>query len=184
MHPPLSKAIPGAHGTVLAAACLVPNSGDLRYVRRDEIDGPIADAAWEAFAEAARPAAAAELARLEPEYLRDKDQVIQCAILRSDRQTTAGALLAPDFLKRFRDIFGSKLLVAVPNRFTIYIFPALASRYAGYGERVVAEYRDSTYPVSREVFELSAEGMKAVGTFEPELRSSLREGRRSRLPSG
>jgi hypothetical protein len=75
-------------------------------------------------------------------------------------------VLSPDFLKKFKDIFGPTILVAIPSRFTVYVFPALASEYKNYSPLVIQAYQQSAYPVSLEVFEISDAGMRAIGTFE------------------
>ena len=164
MRPALSQPIPGAKTTVLAAGWADENQELHCFPQKQfELSGK---PDWTDFAHKTEAAASAELARLTPEYVRGRNQVIECAVLRSPRQTTVCALLAPDFLKRFSDIFGSKVLIAVPNRFTIYVFPALASRYTDYAGRIASDYHNSSYPVSQEVFELSAQGLKAVGALE------------------
>ena len=165
MRPPVNHPIPGAKSTVLAAALAgSEDDAEVQILRSADFDRLGVD--WAAFAAKAQVQASAELVRLTPEYVRDKHEVIECAILRSDRPTTTSAALAQEFLTRFADTFGSKLLIAIPNRFTIYVFPALASRYRDYGAQVLSDYNTATYPVSREVFELSAQGLRAVGTFE------------------
>ena len=68
--------------------------------------------------------------------------------------------------KKFQDIFGPTLLVALPNRFTVYVFPGLASEYQSYAPMIIRNYQDSTYPVSKEIFEISENGIRAVGAFE------------------
>ena len=75
-------------------------------------------------------------------------------------------MLAEKFADLFKDTLGDKLLVTIPNRTTAYIFPALASRYQEYSPLIFAAYRDTPFPVSTEVFELSKDGFKAVGAFE------------------
>ena len=165
MRPEVSQPISGSKAAVLAAGWAAPESGEVRYFRKGEFAN-LRVSSWDAFMAQAQAASAEELSRLVPEYIRDKKQVIECAILHSDRQTTSSAVLAPNFLKRFQEVFGPKVLVAVPNRFTIYVFPALASRYADYGGRVIADYYATVYPVSREIFELSATGFKATGAFQ------------------
>lgn len=160
MRPPVSVPVPNADHTVFAAGAL--RDGEIEYLKPGDLHG----LDWKQFLEKVRPAASAELAKLKPEYRRDEHNVIQCAVLQSDRQTTAGAIFAPEFLAKFSDIFGPKLYVAIPNRFTIYVFPALASKYQDYADEVVAAYHDSVYPVSREVFELSSSGIHAVGTYQ------------------
>lgn len=102
------------------------------------------------------------------ELIRDSKKVVEYAAMTSQSPLTATMILAPDFpLKKFQDIFGPKLLVAVPNRFTVYVFPALASEYRGYSPLVLRAYQDSPFPVSLEVFEISPQGLRAIGTFEP-----------------
>ncbi|MEI8233292.1 MAG: hypothetical protein WCH57_01250 [Verrucomicrobiota bacterium] len=160
-----TQPIPGARETERAAAC-VTAEGALRFLNRAEFAALGVD--WAAFSTQSAAAASAELASLQPEWVRDRNQVIECAILRAKRplDNVTVAVLAPDFLQRFRPVFGSKMLVAVPDRGTVFLFPKLASRYQAYGERVLSVYQKSECPVSREVFELSATGLRAVGTYE------------------
>lgn len=116
--------------------------------------------------EAAAPAAAADLAALKPRYERDRRQVIQYAELRSSRPIVASAVLAPGFLNLFKDTLGEKVLFVVPNRFTAYVFPALASNYQDYYPMVAEAYRATAWPISIEVFELSKEGIRSIGVYQ------------------
>jgi hypothetical protein len=75
-------------------------------------------------------------------------------------------ILSPEFPKKFKDIFGDTLLVAVPNRYTVLVFPALASNYKDFASLVLQAYHDSAYPVSTEVFQVTADGIKAIGEYE------------------
>lgn len=159
-----TQPIPGARETDLAAAWL-PAKSPTRFLSREEFAALGVD--WAAFSAQSAAAASAELAALEPEWVRDGNQVIECAILRARRPVDNAtiAVLAPDFLKKYRPVFGSKILLAVPDAQTVFLFPKLASHYRDYGKRVIAIYRKSKAPVSREVFELSAAGLRAVGTY-------------------
>ena len=58
------------------------------------------------------------------------------------------------------------MYLVVPSRYVAIVFPALASSYREFYPLVFREYRASAFPVSVEVFELSAEGMKTVGLYE------------------
>jgi len=109
--------------------------------------------------------AAADLATLHPRYERDRRQVIQYAELTSDRPIVASAVLAPKFLDLFRDTLGDNVYLVVPNRFTAYVFPVLASNYQDYYPMVFAAYRATAWPISVEVFELGPQGMKTVGVY-------------------
>ena len=110
--------------------------------------------------------AAADLATIKPNYHRDRKQVIQFAELTSDRPIVCSAVLAPKFLDLFRDTLGDKVMLVVPNRFTAYVFPVLASNYQDYYPMVLDAFDSSTWPVSVEVFELSDKGMRTVGVYQ------------------
>lgn len=114
----------------------------------------------------ARGNASADLATLKPRYERDRARVIQYAELTSPRPIVASAVLAPGFLPLFEDTLGAEVFVVVPSRFTAYVFPKLASRYQEYYPLIFATYRASAWPVSVEVFEFSAAGIRAVGVYE------------------
>ncbi len=159
------SAIPGALKTELAAARETA-VGDLAYLTQADFEALGID--WKTFQAKSAPAASALLAGLKPEWIRDRNQVIECAILRAERPADdiTPVILAPDFLKRFTPIFGRKILIAVPDRRTLFLFPRLASRYQDYADRVVGIYRKSDVPVSREVFELSDAGLRAIGEYE------------------
>jgi hypothetical protein len=92
--------------------------------------------------------------------------VIQYAELKSERPIVASAVLAPKFLEMFKDTLGEKVLLVVPSRFKAYVFPALASNYQDYYPMVFEAYRGTAWPISVEVFEVSAEGMRAVGVYK------------------
>jgi len=74
-------------------------------------------------------------------------------------------VLAPKFLEMFKDTLGEKVLLVVPNRFTAYVFPALASNYEEYWPMVFEAYRQTAWPVSVEVFEVSVDGFRAAGIY-------------------
>lgn len=158
--------IPGAETTQFAAARAEKPGEAPRLLSREEFAALRVE--WTAFRAASAAGASAELAKIAPEWIRDRNQVIECAILRatSPRGDVTAAVLAPEFAKRFLPVFGRKMLLAIPDRRTVFLFPRLASRYQDYAARVLAVYRKSDCPVSREVFELSAAGLRAVGQYE------------------
>ena len=115
---------------------------------------------------AGRDNAAADLATLKPRYVRDRHKVIQYAELHSTQPIVASAVLAPKFLPLFKDTLGDSVLVVVPSRYTAFVFPQLATHYQEYYPMVFAAYGETAYPVSVEVFEFSASGIRAVGVFD------------------
>ena len=102
------------------------------------------------------------------ELVRDTKKVVQYASFTSEDPLTATMLLSPEFLKKCKDIFGDTILVAAPNRYTVFVFPVLASEYREYSPLVMRAYHESAYPVSEEVFKISPEGIRAIGAFEEE----------------
>ena len=114
----------------------------------------------------AAKSASAELAKLKPEYTRDKKGVVLYALLASESPATASAALAPDFAEKFADVLGPDILVAIPTRYRIYVYPALASRFQDTAELVLQDYEMSGYPVSKEVFRITPKGLQAIGKFE------------------
>ena len=162
MKAPVSAPIAGAEKTELVAAIM--GETEVAYLGRAQFDELKMD--WTAFAAQAQKNAEAELKNVKTECVRDGKKVIAYAAVRSSRGLIASAVLAPKFLDLFKDTLGEKVLVVIPNRSTAYVFPALASKYQDYAPLIFKAYRATAFPVSTEVFELSADGMKAVGAFE------------------
>jgi len=131
-----------------------------------ELFGKGEDPADAALLAKARDRATVDLVSLTLRYARDRQKVIQYAELTSPKPIVASAVLAPKFRGLFRDTLGETVLVVVPNRYTAYVFPALASRYQEYYPMVFAAFRETAYPVSVEVLEISAAGIRAVGVYE------------------
>ena len=161
MHHEVEWEIPGAERTVFAP--IVTNGDDYLFPSKK---------IWDQFhltrEEIERRAAvnaAADLATLHPRYQRNSKKVIEYAELTSDRPIVASAVLAPKFLDLFRDTLGDKVLVVVPNRFTAYVFPALASNYPDYYSMVYETYHMTAWPISMELFEVSRQGWHAMGVY-------------------
>ena len=160
MRPEVSFPISGAERTVLVPGYFSEN--EVHYFSQKDWQALGLD--WPAFQTKAAENATNKTVKVE--LVRDRQKVIQYAALTSESPLTATAVLSPDFLKKFADVFGAKLLVAVPNRFTVFVFPALASNYKDYAPMILEAYHATAYPVSVEIFELSTAGLRAIGTFE------------------
>jgi hypothetical protein len=161
MHPEVSFPISGAKKTLLVPGYMDAD-GDPQYFTKKEWDAQ--KLTWDNFR--ARAAQNATEKQFHAELVRDLHKVVQYAAINSEDPLTATMVLSPDFLKKFKDIFGPAVLVAIPNRFTVYVFPALASEYKDYSPLVIRAYQESAYPVSLEVFEISGAGIRAIGAFE------------------
>jgi hypothetical protein len=160
MDPQVAFPIAGAQHTLLVPGYM--SDGDPQYFLKKDWDA--LGLTWDSFR--TRAAQNSTEKKFHVELIRDLHQVVQYAAITSDDPLTATMILSPDFLKKFKGIFGPTLLVALPNRFTVYIFPGLASEYKEYSPLIIRAYQASAYPVSLEVFEISAAGIRAIGAFE------------------
>lgn len=148
--------------TVLVPTRVV--DGEILPLRRDEVL-PLGVTRKKILSSA--PSAAAEvLATLQPRYVRDPHKVIQYAVLESDSPLTASAVLAPGFSKLFEETLGPDILVAIPNRYRIFVFPRPSFSYQSFSDLVFVEYRSTPYPVSREIFEVRKGKLIAIGSYQ------------------
>lgn len=106
------------------------------------------------------------LASLKPKFVKDKNGVIQYAVLESEDPLTASAVLAPEFADRFASTLGPDLLVAMPNRFQILVFSRQDQAFQKMGEAIIAGYLGSNYPVSREIFALEKGRLHSIGVLK------------------
>lgn len=108
------------------------------------------------------------LSTVDPLLVRDSKGVLQMAVLRAESPLLATGVLTKGFLTRFSAMFGPELLIAIPARNKVYVFPKLANRIAEMSAAIRDDYLISPMPVSTELFELSKGGLKAVGTVDPD----------------
>lgn len=161
MHQPVRAAIPNAQKTEMAAGALTAET--LEPLAKADLEK--LGSTWEKFAAQARTNAAADLAQLKPEYVRNRKKIIEYAALRSTKPIVATAVLAPGLRDLFAETLGPDILVVVPNKHTAFVFPKLASTYREYGPMVQKAYRETSHPVSMEVFEITDRGMQAIGVY-------------------
>ena len=106
-----------------------------------------------------------DMKHLRYRFDRDKRGIIRYGAIESDRPVVASAVLFPGFLDLWKTTLGEKVLIVVPNRFTAFIFPKLASDYLDYAPMVFRAYRETPYPVSVEVFEITPTGWTCLGAY-------------------
>jgi hypothetical protein len=153
--------VSGSEKTVLVPARL--QDGEPVALTRAEVEKSPA-AREQILAEAARNASAV-LATLKPRYVRGKNQVIEYAVLESENPLTASTVLAPDFADLFAETLGPDLLVAIPNRYLVLVFPKQSPAHTGASDLVYAEYQGAEHPVSRELFEIRQGKLIAIGQY-------------------
>lgn len=108
---------------------------------------------------------AQDLRALRFRFDRDRRKTIRYAAIESDQPVVASAVLFPGFLDLWKSTLGEKILIVVPNRYTAFVFPRLASEYLDFAPMVFRAYRDTAYPVSVEVFEIAPDGWHCVGAY-------------------
>jgi hypothetical protein len=161
MHYEASWPIDGAERTVLVPARYV--NGEVLPLKSEDI---VTLGATRDRILASAPKAASEvLATLTPRFIRDENNVIQCAVLESTSPLTASTVLAPEFASLFRETLGPDILLAIPNRFRIFVFANGTPAFHRFSDIVIAEYDSSSYPVSKELFTLRKAKLRAVGSY-------------------
>jgi len=106
------------------------------------------------------------LRHVNVEMVRNRKKVVEYAVVRSENVPACVTVFAPEFLKRFEDVFGPKMKVVIPNRHTVFVFPGVAVDFADHASVVLEAWRSRSPKVSLEVFELSNGPLRAVGRFE------------------
>ena len=114
----------------------------------------------------ARETASEVLASIKPQFIRDKNGVIQYAAIESESPLTASCVLAPGFAEKFADTIGPDLLVALPNRNQLLVFSRQDQAFEKMGEYIISGYLGSNYPVSREIFSLENGRLRSLGVLQ------------------
>ena len=84
-------------------------------------------------------------------------------VLAAVTAVTASSLA--DEPETFAETLGPELLVAIPNRNTVFVFPKQSVVFQTFSDTMFTEYQSSTHPVSRELFELRKGKLIAIGTY-------------------
>ena len=121
---------------------------------------------WQSFLGQARTNAAADLPSLQVEWVRNKQRVVECGILRSHTHAVSASLCNPIWLRQLEPVLGEKIRVIVPNRSTAFFFPALAANTGAHRAAILREFHEGRFPVSLEVLEWSQDGWRALGILE------------------
>ncbi len=167
LQPPISKLVPGAHHTVIVPAFIENKNSEPAHISLLEPSWKTTRLSWmDHFLEQARKTLSKRLMGLHPRFLRDKNEVIQVAIIESEDPLAASTILAPDFAEQFIPIFGSKFLIAIPTTHRIYIFSKLVSPLASISATIRDDYKLSLSPLSLEIFELGNGELHAIGSLD------------------
>lgn len=161
--PPVSCFLPGSKKTLLFPATI----DQVNRFHSLTSPGTMFSSDWDHFLKQAQERSSLLLATLNPAMIRDIHGVIQMAVISTDNPLTASCILLPGFLKRFSAIFGPEVVIAIPARNKIYIFPKLANQLQAMAGTIRDDYLISPQPVSTELFELSKKGLRTIGNVDP-----------------
>ena len=157
-----AQLLPGSKTTVVVPAW----EDELGLSRLTKEEFTATGLKWEQFLTEASATAAAHLKTLKPEIERDKKGAARYAVLRSESHLTASVILCPEFFTKFRETFGDRLVVLVPDRFTVYVFPRGFNDFQEMGPDILADFLESIWPCSDEAFEITSDGLKCLGAFD------------------
>ncbi len=101
------------------------------------------------------------------EVRRGKDRIIESILITGDDPLLPRLAVAPAFYTRFEPMLGDGFHVIIPERNTIALYPRLAGRIPADEAAALLEiHKLATYPVSREVFRATRDGLVADGILE------------------
>jgi hypothetical protein len=106
------------------------------------------------------------LTHVKVEFVRDRRNVVEFGVLRSEKLPVCVTVFAPEFRKQFEDVFGPRVMLVIPNRQTVFIFPGTGVEVAEYTPMILEAWRSRAAKVSLEVFELGERGLRAVGRID------------------
>jgi len=122
---------------------------------------------WTEVENKARKTASNDFQKLTISLKRDRRMVVEYAELSSSDGLVSSGVLAAEMGERFADTLGDDLLFVVPSRYRAFVFPKLGPDVSKFSGLVWSAYRESSYPVSVELFEWRKGTIRAVGVFEP-----------------
>ncbi len=110
----------------------------------------------ESFIERAGTAADARLATIQPEFIKDEVGKTRYAVYRGESPLIASLIVAPSLAKSFTTLFGEELWAVLPDRNSLYIFPAKPELLEEFTADLAERYELSPYAASCEVFRIRA----------------------------
>jgi len=108
----------------------------------------------ESFVERAGKAADARLAAMQPEFIKDDSGKTRYAVFRGDSPLIATLIVAPSLAKSFTALFGDDLWAVLPDRNSLYVFPAKPELLEEFTADLAERYELSPYAASCEVFRI------------------------------
>jgi hypothetical protein len=158
----MRRPIDGSQRTILAIARVV--DGEIGPLTREQKKS--VHKTFEQILAEALKTASVTLARMKPEFFRDKNGVIRHAAIESPDPLTASSVLAPEFGETFRNTLGPDLLVAIPTRNQVLVFSKQDDAHLRLSETIIGNYLGSNFPVSREIFAWENGRLRSLGVLQ------------------
>lgn len=145
-----SRAPAGAQKTVLSPACESREAPGAKVYSAEEF-GKLG-VGLDTFTERAKAAAEARLATIQAEFIKDAAGKTRYAVYRSDSPLIASLIVAPSLAKIYTKLFGGDVWAVLPDRHSLYLFPANPEMLAEFTDDLEHRYKNDPYAASCEVF--------------------------------
>lgn len=108
----------------------------------------------ETFAERAKKTAEKLLTEIKPDLVKGADGKVAYAVYRGERPVMASLLIAPSLPVIFEDYFGAEIWVALPDRHSLFVFPAKKEAVEEFIADLTLRYKEDPHAASPEIFAL------------------------------
>ncbi len=154
----------GARHTVFSPAREIPATPGIQTYSKEEFQK--LGVSVDTFAERARSAADRLLATIQPDLVKDGEGRVRYAVYRSDLPLMACLVAAPSLPITFEKLFGTEIWVALPDRHSLFVFPANPDALGEFSTDLAERYRADAHAASPEIFTLKkGEAPRVVGSF-------------------
>lgn len=160
MRNPLSFFPEGSELTVLTPAKELKESPWVMPYRPEEFKQ--LGVSVETFAERAKKAADKRLATLKPELIKNAEGQVLYAVYRGDQPLMASLLVAPSLPVIFEKLFGDEIWVALPDRHSLFVFPAKPEAVEEFAADLEDRYLSDSRAASPEIFAIKKGGVPTV----------------------
>lgn len=159
-----SRALGGGQKTVLSPAREVADAPGVKLYSPEEFAK--LGISVDTFTERAKAAADARLATLSPEFIKDDSGKTRYAVYRGDSPLIASLIIAPSLGKLVSKLLGGDLWAVLPDRHSLYLFPANPELVGEFGDDLQQRYNTDPYAASCEIFLIKqGEAPRAIATF-------------------
>ena len=142
----------GAQATVLTPAREIADvSGIEVYPKEDFAKLGLSP---ETFAERSKKTAERLLTEIKPDLIKGADGKVAYAVYRGERPVMASLLLAPSLPGIFEEMFGTEIWVALPDRHSLFVFPAKPEALEEFIPDLALRYKEDPHAASPEIFAL------------------------------